>query len=440
MPDAFGNKTPQEVLAGFREENFRRNQLANQSGSTGAQAGQALANIFAPTINKTIDTRAARAAEATRLQKTLGYSKEQADAEARQTIGRDRTEVRQAKSIQEAGSEMQQFMDGLPAAIPSDMRQAQGMLFMSNRLRSLGLTVQANNMAAQASAAITAAEDRALKIKDLKASIRSKDTASEIREAELPFVGATTFLQNVMKKEQIIAQLQDPSSQLEPGEREALMRSKGHLEAKILKDETITGRTAEDVRGDPVLQRKLFLDISDKEVLLANLAEADVALAGLDDFDASVWANYQKDALAFMENWLGRTPDESEREFMDRIIEKQGKPSIIAAKIRHSLTGAQMSAFEIQYLTPFLPSPTDSVQQMRSKMRVVRDYTQLDRDTRLEMFRQGLTIPMLNRNMQSGAGSFDAPLESGETVTPAAIDAAGDYTQSIMDAANSTSN
>lgn len=436
MPDVFGNKTPQEVLLEMREQ-FRKRTATAQQGGPGAQAGQSLANIFAPAINKTIDTRAARKAEATRLMHTQGMSREQAEAEAKATVGREFAEVRQAKSVQEAGSDMQRFMDGLPPSIPSDMRQAQGMLFMSNRLRSLGLTTQANNMAAQASAAITAAEDRALKVADLKAQTQARIESTESEIAERPFIGTTEFQKNVMKKEQIIAELEDPSSQLTPEERASRMRAKGHLEAKILKDETLVGRTAEDVRGDPVLMRKLFFDISDKEVLLANLNEADAALADLDAFDATVWANWQKDAIAFGEKWFGRTPTETEREFMDRIIEKQGKPSIIAAKIRHSLTGAQMSAFEIQYLTPFLPSPGDSPQQMRAKMRVVKDYTQLDRDIRLQMFQQGLTVPMLERNLNQNIGSFSDPIPSAQTVTPEAQDAAGDYTVDILNAARS---
>jgi len=436
MPDAFGNPTPQEVLADMREQ-FQKRTIIAQQGGPGAQAGQSLANIFAPAIRKTLDTREARQNEATRLMRTQGLTREQATAEAKETIGREFSEVRQAKAVQEAGSEMQRFMDGLPNSIPSDMRQAQGMLFMSNRLRSLGLTTQANNMASQASAAITAAEDRALKIADLKAQTRARQEGTENKIAERPFIGTTEFQKNVMKKEQIIAKLQDPRSQLEPEERESLMRSKGHLEAKILKDETLVGRTAEDVRGDPVLMRKLFFDISDKEVLLANLNEADQALSELDSFDSTVWANWKKDTIAFSEKWFGRTPTETEREFMDRIIEKQGKPSIIAAKIRHSLTGAQMSAFEIQYLTPFLPSPGDSPQQMRAKMRVVKDYTQLDRDVRLQMFQQGLTVPMLERNLHQDVGSFSDPIPSAQTVTPEAADAAGDYTDSILDAARS---
>jgi hypothetical protein len=416
MPDAFGNPTPQEVIQGIQSQSRQSFLQAQQTGSPGVQAGASLAALFGPAIKKTLDTRRARKDEATRLMRTKGLDRAAAEEQAKASIGREHAEVRRARTVQEATLGMQEFMDNLPRSIPLDMRNAQGKLFLSNRMRNMGLTTEANNLALQANEEMAAAEQAQLERDNLKARTRATTAQAAVAEAELPFVGATPFLQNVLQKEQMIARLNDPQSNLTQEGRDSLMRGIGHLEAKILKDETIVGRTEDDVRQDPTLMRKLFNDISDAEVLLANLAEADEALAELDSFDSTVIANWTKDFLGFMEKTFGRKPDEGEREFMNRIIEKQGKPTIIAAKIRHALTGAQMSAFEIVFLTPFLPQPSDSPEVMRGKMEVVRQYTQLDVDTRMAMFQRNIT----GRFFESGGVLDDGGTLEEAGVTPAA--------------------
>jgi hypothetical protein len=414
MPDALGNATPQEVIAAIQAQRSKNFYQAQASGNRGVQAGASLAAIFGGPLKTTLDTRRARKDEAARLMKTQGMSEEQAMEEAKATIGRDRAEVRRAKQVQEASQDMQTFMDGLPAHIPTDMRMAQAKLMMSNRMRSMGLTAEANNLSLQAYEEIEAAEQAALERENLKARTRASTASAAKTEAETPFVGATAFMQNVMQKEQIIARLNDPNTQLTPEQRDSLMRAKGHLEAKILKDETITGRTTEDVRNDPVLMRKLFAEVADSQVLINEINAAEEMLGELSAFDSTVFASLGKDFLGFSEKWFGRKPTESEREFMDRIIEKEGKAGIIAAKIRHALTGAQMSAFEIVYLQPFLPGPEDSVEQIRGKMRVIKDYTQIDVDTRMELFRNGLT----ERFLENAGSGTQSPEQTVADVSP----------------------
>ena len=423
MPDQFGNPTPQEVVASIQERSRRSFLQAQATGSPGVQAGASLAAIFGGPIRTTLDTRAARKAEATRLQKVKGISREQAEDEARSTVGRERREVRQARRIQDATTEMQTFMSELDPNIPIDVRQAQGQLFLSNRMRNMGLTTQANQLATSAQNAMLAAETRLAEMEGLRQRTRGAKAGADIAEAELPFVGASTFTQNLLKREQFIGQLNDPNTQLSPFQRESLMRMKGELDAKIYKDGLVIGRTEEDVRNDPTLMRKLFVEVSDAQVLINNIDEAIVQLGDLDSFDSSVWAGYAKDALGAMETWLGRRPTENEREFMERIIEKEGKPTIIAAKIRHALTGAQMSAFEIVFLTPFLPSPSDSPAEMIGKMRVVKEYTQIDVDTRMAMFQMGLTHDSLKNAVSTGG-----PIELGPPPNSDAATAAGDKT------------
>jgi hypothetical protein len=170
------------------------------------------------------------------------------------------------------------------------------------------------------------------------------------------------------------------------------------------------------------LQRKLFNDIADLDVLLARLNEAESALDDLDSFDATRFAQWSTDAIAFAENWLGRTPSESEQQFVDRVVKARGGAAFIAAKIRHSLTGAQMSAFEIKFLTPFLPGPADSKAQMLAKLRTVREYTSLDRDTRVALFQTGdtmLTLMQINNKVPADVNTnvgHDTP-ETEEAVS-----------------------
>ncbi len=432
MPDAYGNPTPQEVYAAIQKQSAQNFYRAQATGDPAVQFGASLAAIFGNPLKTEIDTRRARKAEAARLMKTQGLTEEEAKEEAKASVGRDRAEVRRAKQVQEATGEVQEFIDSLPAEIPLDMRTAQGKLMLSNRMRSMGLTTEANNLATEANNEIIAAQQAALERDNLlsrteasRASADSSRASAAKTRAEMPYVGTTSFQQNVMAKEQIIAQLNDPNTQLTPEQRDSLLRAKGHLEAKIHKDSTIVGRTESDIKNDPVLMRKLFSDISDKQVLLNELHAAEEMLMDLDSFDSSVWAGLTKDFLGFAENYFGRKPSESEREFMDRIIDKEGRPTIIAAKIRHSLTGAQMSAFEIVYLQPFLPSPEDSVQEMVGKMRVIKEYTQLDVDTRMELFRNGLTEKFLS-NAGSGITENKTVTDGEVSLTQSEADAAAD--------------
>lgn len=404
MPDAFGNLTPQEVLAMMQDRAGKRFAQAQATGNPGVQAGASLAAIFGRPLAKTLDTREARKEETLRLMKTQGISREEAEKQAKMNVGREFKSVRKAQQLQDASAEMQDFIDGLDPSIPIDMRMAQGKLMLSNRMRSMGLTTEANNLAQQATAEIAAAEQAALERENLKARTRASVASAEKTEAETPYVGTTAFMQNVMQKEQIIARLQDPNTQLTQEQRDSLLRAKGHLEAKIMKDETITGRTPDDVRNDPVLMRKLFADVADNEVLVNNIDAAVADLQDLDNFEKTFWANVGRDALGFMERWFGREPTESEAEFMQRVQTKEGKAALVAAKVRHALTGAQMSAFEIGFLAPFLPAPDDPVAKQVAKLRIVREYTQLDTETRMQLFQQGLTESWL-QNAGKGVGN-----------------------------------
>lgn len=426
MPDVYGNKTPQEVIQEMQYSSRKYFQQAQASGSPGVQAGASLAAIFGGPIKKTIDTRQARKAEVTRLMKTQGMSEEQAWEQARATIGREHAEVRKAKVLQQAAGEVPEFVASLPAEVPSDMKNAYGMLFLSDRMRSLGMNTEATNLSVQANELIAKAEQAALERENLKARTRASNVGADLKEAQIPYVGVTDFQKNILERNRILAKLEDPNSQLTKAERDRNMYAKGMLEAKIIKDSTLIGRTEEDVRADVTLARKLFADVADNNVLVANIDESLAQLGDLSNFEETYWANAGKDLLGFLHSTFGRQPSESEAQFMKRVQEKEGMASLIAAKVRHALTGAQMSAFEIGYLTPFLPSPDDDVNTIRNKLGIVRAYTQLDTDIRMQMFQQGMLatwasgIPPVSVSV-SKKTSTTAPVRPGDDILDEAL-------------------
>jgi len=206
---------------------------------------------------------------------------------------------------------------------------------------------------------------------------------------ELETVGKTEFGRNIADKDRVQEALNDPT--LTPKQREQLQKNLGFLQAKLIKDSTIVGRTEGDMRSDPAAARATFKTLSDNQVLLNNIDLSLEELANLDPFEGTKIASFSKDFIGFMEGTFARKPSETEQAFVERVQEREGKPAIIAAKVRHALTGAQMSAFEIVYLEPFLPSPSDPISKQIAKLKIVRAYTQLDSDTRLAMFNEGLT-------------------------------------------------
>ena len=388
MPDAFGNPTPREVLAAINQQQSDHLARAQASGSSGAQAGASLAAIFGGPIRTTLDTRKARQKEAIRLMRTEGISQEEADKRAKDEVGRERAEVREAREIQEANGAMEDFITSLPEEMDPAVKRAQGMLFLASRMRNLGLNSEATAIRLQGHKEMQAAILAQKELRNLEGRTRKTEVETQKLEEELPYVGMTNFNKMVTNKELIQASLEDPNSQMTPAQRASKMRAKGHLEAKILKEETIVGRTETDAAQN---LGPLFKQIGDQNVLLANLDNAEDMLGGLDRFEATGYADITADLIGFGENWLGITPSRDSKEFVQRVTAKTGLPTLIAAKIRHSLTGAQMSAFEIVFLEPFLPSPGDSREVMLSKINVVRQYTNIDRDQRLLMAQSGVT-------------------------------------------------
>lgn len=404
MPDAFGNLTPQEVLQNIRQQQ-RARFAQGMTGGPGVQFGTSLGAIFGPTIRKTLETRKARKKEEQYLMDYHGLTQDEARAKAKASIGRQFAAVRRAEDIQEAGSDVQEFIESLPPTIPADMRQGQGMLYMANRLRSMGLVTEANNLATQARTVITAAEKSAAEMENLEARTASTRASTAETLAGMEFIGTTAHGKNIIQRERYAAELRD-NDRLTPEQRKIYKRAMDHLDAKMLKDEQLTpGMTEFDVLNDPVSARKLFTQLSDNAVLSSEIDTSINQLEeGLSRFDKTVWADIAAKGIGFFERYLGREPNESETDFIERITNKKALPALIAAHTRHKLTGAQMSQFEIKYLEPFLPAPNDPVPLMISKLKALKQYTQLENTARIEMAQGGFTSTFFSNSEQSESG------------------------------------
>ena len=390
MPDSFGFETPEEVLARLRAEARERSNAFAQTPigqSPGGQLGQSLAAIFGPALRKHLDTRALRKSEAQRFVEATGVSQREARQLAKQNIPAEFAQVRQAKDVQKAGQSSVKLRDELIRNGTSVVdAQVAGMFSMAATLRNLGLNDQATELSLQATQAHNDEQLRLQKVDELNA-----DIAKTRRETEL--LGQDAHGNRVLRETRLIEQIAALNDVAEDerdfAEIESKERELGRTQAKLLKDENIpetVGRTEQDVRNDPVLQRQLITDFAADSELIGQIDNAFLALDDLSAFEAGIGGRIKAGFIGFLENTLAIRPNESDRDFMNRYVAAKGINSLIAAKIRHALTGAQMSAFEIQYLTPFLPSPGDARSLVEAKLRAVKSYTQQSIETRRAVF------------------------------------------------------
>lgn len=277
------------------------------------------------------------------------------------------------------------LIDNLVAeGMPVERANAIGMMQTARRLQELGFSKEAWDLRQVGLTQMKAARDTAQARRKLEGEIRYKDEQTEN-------LGLTDFRKNSVQREELAAQLEAAGPEMSAQERASLARQIGWLDAKLLKDTAITGKTEWDMRNDPVFLRNQFKEVMDLDVLLANIDATEELLNLRGEGEETWWAKQKADFLGFAENYLGRSPTESEREFRARVMDPVSRMTLLAAKIRHALTGAQMSHFEIKYLEPFLPSPNDSEYVIRQKLASVRGYLQLERDVRSKMFESGET-------------------------------------------------
>lgn len=373
MPDAFGFETPQEAQARVQQRFLEASQRVSSLGSNappGQRVGSALSNIFGRPVQKFLDTRAARKDREQELINDFGIDPDAAKRQAREDVEPQFAEVRRAKSLESAGGESQDLMFQLAQqGVPAERVQAAGMLHMAQRLRKLGMQNEATMLSLQASELLTQAEERLADLADVKAG-----TAKTL--AALGQVGVSPFQEQLNNREQLMAKAAVAET---PEERESLDRQIGALNAKIAKDVAITGTSEFDlmrIGQDPTFARQQMTEIVDAEILNDQLDLARLAYEDLSAFEASAVARWGAKGIGFMENTFGIEPTDDMKSFINDVVKAQGGATFAAAQIRHALTGAQMSHFEIGFLDPFLPKIGDSKTQILAKIEAVRAFAQ----------------------------------------------------------------
>lgn len=387
MPDAYGQETPQEVQARIRQQFRDTNTIVQNSAawqSPGVQAGNALSMIFGGTIRAGLETRSARKSEAQRLAET-GVSMEEARQMAKQNIPFGTDELRKAKRIQTITKEASAQQEAaISAGENAVYAQADATLILASRLRQQGFHSEATAMTTQAMELRNAEEKRIAEMENLKARTFASNAAGQSSLAGAEQAGQTTFTKLVRAREIVQAQLDTTD---DPDTIRMLERMLGRYDAKIDKEVTITGTTEHDPSNLSTAGRnKQATEIIEGKVLSDALGHLENKLVKLDgDFAASYFGNMSARALGAAEQYLGRELTQSDQEFIDEVMSKQGGAALIAADIRHSLTGAAMSPAEAVFLEPFLPLPSDSRGVMLSKVRLLKEYTNLDVETRQTM-------------------------------------------------------
>ena len=385
MPDAFGNETPQEALgrvrATFRENN-QRFQNSGMSNSKGAQAGQALANIFGGITKKALDTRAGRKSEAERLA-GFGLSTVEARELARKNVPFSHKEVQKAKMIKRFSAEADERVEELSNAegYTPELARAGGMLVMASKLREAGFTQEATNMTMQAGQIRTAEQTRIAELENLNARTGASQASTLKTLDDITNANDTQMTRLVESSEILTAQIENSDN---PSEIAKYERMRGRIDARIAKLNTITGTTENDPSAlSRAGKNAMVKELIDLKVLDSQLGELQNTLINSEgDLAASLWGRMTESALGAAEVYLNRTPTESEEAFLERVRANQSEPALLSADIRHALTGAAMSPAEAVFLEPFLPIPGESRSIMLSKVMAIRKYTQLDIATR----------------------------------------------------------
>jgi len=388
MPDAFGQETPQEAIArvqgSFRQQNQRFQNSAAFS-SKGAQAGQALANIFGGVTKQFIDTRRDRKSEAARLAAEQGISQEEARDLAKQNIPFGHSEVRQAKTFKRLSEEADQHTADLTTGgVNPEIARASGMIMLASKLRAQGFSSEASKMTQQAMEVKRAEETRLFELDNLRQRTAASRASELSSLASANQAGETNFTKLVNRSELLQTQI-DLSD--DPQVIARLERMQGDIDAQIAKLNTITGTTEQDPgflstagknkQATEIIEGKVLQD--SLEMLESDLVDAQ------GDFAASSFGRLTSKGIGFAERFFNRTPTEDEQEFVQRVKDTHGGLAFIAADIRHALTGAAMSPAEAVFLEPFLPLPSDSRTEALAKTRLLIRYTQADVRIRTEL-------------------------------------------------------
>lgn len=398
MPDNFGFMTPQEASQAIRQRFQESIARQRQSQTPGARVGAALSQLFAPTVRKALDTREARKDLARRLHNEQGLSMEEARAQAAIEIEPEFAQVRRAKRLQDASKEIDQLVTDVAPKIGPEKARAVGMLHMAQRLKGLGMNTEAAQLSTQAAALMREAETQELERRKLKANVRQEEIGVDQAQATLDDTGQTEFTRTQNQRNLAEGRLRLAREEGDEEMADFYARQAGELDARLAKLNAVVGRSQFDIALDPTFLRKQMTDHFDDVMMLEQLDLAEQALLDTSNFESSFLGTLDARRIAFFERYLNIDPSLDEKERLARITTKEARPTLVAAQVRHALTGAQMSHFEIQYLEPFLPSPDDSRSRMLAKLNALRQYTQMDMETRMGLLATpGLTEAFFTR-------------------------------------------
>lgn len=286
------------------------------------------------------------------------------------------------------------LMDQLTAnGMDAEGAQAVAFLQTSRRLTELGFAKQGMAMRREGLGLLKASRDTALAREKLNAEIDNTKANAAKTKAEIPYVGLTDFNKNLVQREELQSELDVgiADGTLPDWKQQSLKRQIGWLDAKMLKDTTLYGKTQWDAQTDKSLFRDQFKDVQELEVLIEQVNATEELLRMQKGGEQTWWARQKAGFYGFADKWFDREPSESEQAFMSRVMDPLRRQTMLSAYIRHALTGAQMSHFEIGYLDPFLPNPDDSKAVTLQKLRTIKEYFSLEHDLRYQMFMNSST-------------------------------------------------
>jgi len=449
MPDSFGQKTPQEVLAAIQANvaNSRAAFAKTAAGqSAGGQAGLALAAIFAGPLRKTIDTRRARRSEAERLTEESGMSPKEARAAAKANVPRDFASVRKAKAVQKAMSESQEIIKKQTPIVGVQFATYAGRMNASRALRKLGLDDEATQLSLGARAEFDNELKRLASVKDAKAKTAATVASTEESIARRGQIGVSEISELLNEKESILAQIDSAS---DPAVQRSLNDRLLIVNQNIAKKNYLFGKTDADLFAANLTKPTV-------NKLQANLMDAGNQL----DLITNIGKLYQPEYLT----WIGQG-----RAGITAVLEKAMIPVGVDQKKfladyssfkRSSLdglnryikliTGAQMSEAEASRLRKAFPdveqdSPTqfmakyiDVTQQLMAYRR--RAQTALE-SGRLDLLPtdfkagEGADIAIYKPSEQEALDllGLNADFDSQDTTTDAANSAASGVTKTVLD-------
>ena len=404
MPDAFGNETPQEVVARIRANRQDAALSFGQTGlgaSPGGQAGQSLANIFGGALRKTLDTRSARKDEEVRLIEA-GMSPMEARETAKKTVTRDFTAVRQAKQKQSAMQGANDLIERLTPLVGGDMARASGMRLAAISLREQGFATEATKLTLQADEIIKGVRNEREALLDVK-SIRSKREADEAqtRQETAEGAGMAPLQKQQLNRETLEAKLDAES---DPSKRASIQIDLDDVNQMIRKLKFITGSTETDLS-------LAGLTNSVKSKLQNSLVDSGNQL----DLLGSIGNTYQPEFLtffgqikaggtAFLEKFGVSAGPEAKAFLSSYSIFKRNSLDGLNRYIK-LITGAQMSEAEADRLRKAFPDvEKDSATQFISKYVAVVQQIMAVRE-RASASLAGKGLDLLPADLKKGFGA-----------------------------------